>query len=79
MGQLTKEHRGELCPAREALGITFALVLVHQLGELSARHFLKELTEETGGPYHGIALRGRVVNQDFVNLILPRQRRASSI
>jgi len=79
VGQLTREHRGELCPAREALGITFAVVLAHQLGELRAQHLLKELTEETGGPYHGIALRGCVVNQDLLNLVFPRQRRASSI
>ena len=61
------------------VSVTLGFVLADQPGEFIARHLLKELTEETSGPYHGMALRGCVVNQDFVNLILPRHRRAWSI
>ena len=57
MGELTKEHGGELRPAGEPFGVTLALVLAHQFGEFVARDLLKQLTEETGGLYHESALR----------------------
>ena len=57
MGQLTKQHGCELRPAGEPFGVALALMPVHQSGELVARDFVKQLTEETGGLYHAITLR----------------------
>ena len=78
MSLLTEQHGGELRPTGETLGVALGLVLVDQSGEFNARNLLKQLTEETGCLYHEAALRGCVMNLDFSNLILPRQRRASS-
>ena len=47
MGQLTKQHGCELRPAGEPFGVALALMPVHQSGELVARDFVKQLTEET--------------------------------
>jgi hypothetical protein len=43
-------------PAGETLGVSFGLVLDHQLGEQRTGNLLKKLTEQTGASYHGIAL-----------------------
>ena len=61
MSQLTKQHGGELRPAGEPFGVTLALMRVHQSGELVAWDFVKQLTEQTGGLYHAIALRVCVI------------------
>ena len=68
MGQLTKQHGCELRPAGEPFGVALALMPVHQSGELVARDFVKQLTEETGGLYHAIALR---VAWDELTLVQP--------
>ena len=39
------------------------VVLLDQPGEVVTRDLFEQLTEETGGPYHEIALRGCVANQ----------------
>jgi hypothetical protein len=59
-GQLAEQHGGEVRPGREALGAVLGLVLVDQPGEFVARDLFEQLTEETGGPYHDIALRSGV-------------------
>ena len=41
MGQLTKQHGGELRPACEPFGVALAVMLVHQSGEFVARDFSK--------------------------------------
>ena len=57
MSQLTEQHGGELRPAGEPFGVALALMGVHQSGELVARYFVKQLTEQTGALYHAIVLR----------------------
>ena len=63
VGHLAEEHGDELSPTGKAFGVAFALVLLHQLGELVTRKLIEQLTEETRGPYHNIALRCCVGNQ----------------
>ena len=79
MGQLTKQHGGELRPACEPFGVALAVMIVHQSGEFVARDFSKQLTEQTGGLYHEIALRVAWYEISLCNLILPQRWRASSI
>ena len=43
--ELAERHRHELSPAREAFRLALSIMLLHQLGELSARKELEYLTE----------------------------------
>jgi len=65
MGQLAEEHGRQLGPAGEALGVALALMLFNQASEIVPGNLLEKLTEEAGRTYHGIALRGLVVNRIF--------------
>ena len=56
MGDLTEQHGHKLGPAREAFVRVIGLMLFHEFRELVTRKLFKELTEETSGLYHGIAL-----------------------
>ena len=78
MSQLT-EQPVNCAHAGQPFGVALALMGVHQSGELVARHFVKQLTEQTGALYHAIALRCVMcgLNQGLCHLILPRARRAS--
>ena len=63
MGQLAEQHRRELGPAGEALGVAFAVVLLDQAGELVSGDLPEKLTEKAGRLYHVSALRGLVVKR----------------
>jgi hypothetical protein len=43
VGQLAKQHRGQLRPASIALGVALALVLFDQAGELVPGNLLEQL------------------------------------
>src|SRR3954469_153824 len=56
MSQLAEQHRDQLCPATEALGSSFRIVLLHQRREFKARQVLKQLIEQAHCLYHRSAL-----------------------
>ena len=69
-----EQHRRELGPAGEALGVAFAVVFLDQAGELVSGDLLEKLTEKAGRLYHECALRGLVVGGEedcWSNQILP--------
>jgi hypothetical protein len=49
VGELTEQHRDELSPATEALGIPFGAVFPDQRAELGSGKVLEQLIEQTGG------------------------------
>jgi len=65
--QLTEKHVGELRPAGEALRVAFGVMLGDQLGEFIAWNLVKQLTEETGCPYHFFVFRVSVMNHVLMN------------
>jgi hypothetical protein len=56
MGQLTEKHRNQLRPTREPLGCIFGPMLANQFLKLMTRDLGKQLTKQTGRPYHDDAL-----------------------
>jgi len=65
LGQLAEQHRRQLRPAGEALGVAFPTVLPDEAGELVTGNLLQKLTEQAGRAYHRQALRGCAVNRIF--------------
>jgi hypothetical protein len=53
---LAEQHREELCPAGEALGVTLGGVPLHQGGKLRPGKVLEELIEQARDLYDWIAL-----------------------
>jgi hypothetical protein len=60
MGQLTKQHRHKLCPARKSLRTSLCLVFSNQRIEFVSGEMLQQLIEQTRYSYHGSALLGKV-------------------
>ena len=56
MGELTKQHRDELRPAGETLGLAFGVLFLYERRELAPWEVLQQLIEQAGGLYHGVAL-----------------------